>query len=215
MQCWDDGVSNDERLTELLRKYNAKATFNIIPGLHGKSRIFTSVYGNTFKSYRLALDEMKDIYKGFKVAGHSMTHPKLAELDAQTLEREIVDCKDFIQNFFGQQECGFAYPYGNYNDAVKQALANAGYRYARTVKNINGALPLDDPMELPSHCHFLNPDFWKKYEEVRAIDGIFYFWGHSYEMMDDPKMWDEFESKLDRIKSDSKAQWIDIIDLFV
>ena len=26
-QCWDDGVATDIRLTEILRKYNAKATF--------------------------------------------------------------------------------------------------------------------------------------------------------------------------------------------
>lgn len=31
-QCWDDGVSTDVRLIELLRKYNAKATFNLPPG---------------------------------------------------------------------------------------------------------------------------------------------------------------------------------------
>lgn len=32
VQCWDDGVYTDLRLTELLRKYNAKATFNLNPG---------------------------------------------------------------------------------------------------------------------------------------------------------------------------------------
>ena len=32
VQCWDDGVINDVRLTNLLRKYGAKATFNLNPG---------------------------------------------------------------------------------------------------------------------------------------------------------------------------------------
>ena len=32
-QCWDDGVATDIRLIEILRKYNAKATFNLCPGL--------------------------------------------------------------------------------------------------------------------------------------------------------------------------------------
>ena len=27
VQCWDDGVVTDIRLIEILRKYNAKATF--------------------------------------------------------------------------------------------------------------------------------------------------------------------------------------------
>ena len=32
-QCWDDGVATDIRLIEILRKYNAKATFNLCPGI--------------------------------------------------------------------------------------------------------------------------------------------------------------------------------------
>ena len=31
-QCWDDGRATDIRLIEILRKYNAKATFNLVPG---------------------------------------------------------------------------------------------------------------------------------------------------------------------------------------
>ena len=35
-QCWDDGVATDIPLTEILRKYNARATFNLCPGRIGK-----------------------------------------------------------------------------------------------------------------------------------------------------------------------------------
>ena len=34
VQCWDDGVTTDLRLAEILRKHNAKATFNLNAGLH-------------------------------------------------------------------------------------------------------------------------------------------------------------------------------------
>ena len=37
--CWDDGVLNDIRLADIFRKYNAKATFNLNPGLMGEKRI--------------------------------------------------------------------------------------------------------------------------------------------------------------------------------
>ena len=37
MQCWDDGVVNDEPLAALLRKYQAKATFNINPGINKRN----------------------------------------------------------------------------------------------------------------------------------------------------------------------------------
>ena len=38
IQCWDDGVVNDIRLIELLRRYKAKATFNLNPGFHSALR---------------------------------------------------------------------------------------------------------------------------------------------------------------------------------
>ena len=39
VQCWDDGVTTDLRLIELLYKYNAKATFNLCPGVLEEERV--------------------------------------------------------------------------------------------------------------------------------------------------------------------------------
>ena len=217
MQCWDDGVANDAPLVDMLRKYHAKATFNINPGVNGQHdrlEVFEELFRGQFAVYHLSLDEMKDLYRGFKIAGHSMTHPHLIQLTAADLQSELGDCMEFIRDYFGQDEVGFAYPFGDYNAEVKQALRNVGYRYARTVLKSDGILRLDDPMELHPHCHFMSSDFWTKYEKVREQNGIFYFWGHSYEMMDDKALWDEFESKLARINEDPNAEWIDVIDLF-
>ncbi len=33
IQCWDDGIADDVRLTGILRRYSAKATFSLNPGL--------------------------------------------------------------------------------------------------------------------------------------------------------------------------------------
>ncbi len=216
MQCWDDGVLNDAKLVDLCRKYKAKATFNINPGINKKSERVQGrwIFKDKFRVDRLSLDEMKDVYKGFKIAGHTMTHPHPTQISAEQLKPELVDCKSFIKDFFGQGVCGFAYPFGEYNDEVKKAVKDAGYLYARTTKNIDGKLPMDDPMALHSHCHFMNEAFWRKFEEVRKLDGVFYFWGHSYEMMDDPALWDEFEAKLAKISTDSQVEWVDIVDLF-
>jgi peptidoglycan/xylan/chitin deacetylase (PgdA/CDA1 family) len=215
MQCWDDGVINDAPLAELLRKYGAKATFNINPGLNDRSTRKLGCWEHKgFAVGRLSLDEMKDVYRGQTVGGHTMTHPHLPRIDPERRRAELVDCKAFIREFFGQERCGFAYPFGTYDDASKQAVRDAGYLYARTTRNVDGALPLSDPMALHSHCHFLNEAFWTKYEAVRQTDGIFYFWGHSYELKDDRALWDAFEAKLARIAADKQAEWIHIADLF-
>ena len=46
-QCWDDGVCNDIRVTDILRKYNAKATFNLNPGLNCMTRMPISSWQST------------------------------------------------------------------------------------------------------------------------------------------------------------------------
>jgi len=192
IQCWDDATHNDARLCDLLRKYDAKATFNINPGLNKQDhRLDCGINQIGFHVYKLSLDEMKDVYAGFKIGGHTMTHPHLTQLDSQALKCELVDCKEFILDFFGQEICGFAYPYGDYNLAVEAEVKNAGYLYARTIKNTDALLDLSNPMELHPHCHFLSPDFWSKYKAVKKLDGTFYFWGHSYEMADDESLWDK------------------------
>ena len=38
-QCRDDGVATDIRLIEILRKYNAKATFNLCPGIMAEETV--------------------------------------------------------------------------------------------------------------------------------------------------------------------------------
>ena len=38
VQCWDDGVTADVRLTDILRRHDAKATFNLNAGLHEARR---------------------------------------------------------------------------------------------------------------------------------------------------------------------------------
>ncbi len=215
MQCWDDGVANDVPLISLLKKYNAKATFNLNSGLHKqKERTRGWLYQERFRVDRLALDEMQDVYSEFKVAGHSRAHSWLTRLSPPELKTDLVECKAFIRDFFGQEQCGMAYPFGDYNFTVEQAVQDAGYLYARTVDDSDTELALANPMALHPHCHFMSQDFWNKYENVREADGIFYFWGHSYEMMDDEQLWAEFEEKLARISADSQAQWIDVIDLF-
>ena len=66
--CWDDGVVNDIRLIEILRKYNAKATFNLNPGTH-KGYRETSCWVTPdqpgfhgFFNGKVGLYELKDIY---------------------------------------------------------------------------------------------------------------------------------------------------------
>ncbi|MDD5705446.1 MAG: polysaccharide deacetylase family protein [Kiritimatiellae bacterium] len=202
LQCWDDGVASDARLVEILREYNAKATFNLCASLHTPERT----------PGRLGLREMKTVYDGFTIANHSLTHPSLAEIPIEAARRDIREGRDRLQQIFGQPILGFAYPNGSYNEPVMAAVREAGHIYARTVVNVEQPFPPEDAMAFHPSCHFLAPDFWARYERAER-NGVFYFWGHSYEMRSEA-MWQAFRELIQRISSDSRARWGNLTELF-
>jgi len=214
MQCWDDGDVDDILLIEILKKHGAKATFNINPGVLGGDRRLGHTFKGEYPVYKLTLDEMPQVYDGFCIGGHTMTHPALDVIDASRAFSELVDCKKYIEQHFNQAECGMAYPGGAYNDAVKKLVRQAGYLYSRTTKNVN-KLNVEDPMALHTNCHFLAPNFWDVFEAVKAVDGDFYFWGHTFELMGDDARWKKLDSMIGRLTDDSSTEWIDVKDMFL
>lgn len=211
VQCWDDGVTADVRLVEILRRHGAKATFNLNAGGHEKKRKSSWVYKDT-EVCKLGWDEMRDLYDGFMIANHSLTHPRLEQIPVEDARRNIREGRDRLQQFFGQPVSGFAYPFGTYNATVETLVAEAGHVYARTTGMAERPFPPANPMAFHPCCHFLAPDFRERYEKARP-GGVFYFWGHSYEMINEA-MWTAFEEDIRFISLDPAAQWGHVADLF-
>ncbi len=211
VQCWDDGVTTDIRLTEVLRRYGAKASFNLCFGLHEKHRAFRWRHRDS-DVFRLGRDELRGVYDGFTVANHSMTHPRLDLLPEDEARREIVEGREALQQHFGQRVAGFAYPFGAHSDTLMRLVREAGHTYARTIESDDYRFPPDDAMLFHPCCHFLAPDLLQRYESAREW-GVFYFWGHSYEMVAD-SMWDEFERVIETISADQGSRWGDLEALF-
>jgi len=211
VQCWDDGVTTDARLVDVLRRHGAQATFNLNAGLHEAERRLSWVYRGS-EVWRLGWNEMKAVYDGFTIANHSLTHPHLDQLPPGAARDEISRGRERLQQFFGQSVVGFVYPFGTYNDAVVAAVREAGHVYGRTTDPIERSFPPADPMTLHPSCHFLAPDFWQRHEQARS-QGVFHFWGHSYEMTTEA-MWAAFEDTLARLGADPQASWCTVAELF-
>jgi len=227
-QSWDDGVTDDVRLIELLRKHNAKATFNLISaGYEAERRNTHWRYQDGKEVFMLAHGELVDLYRGFEIASHTVTHPHLAQLPPEKVSWELAESRQQLEDLFQRPVRGFAYPYGSYNDAVKAELRRQGYVYARTAvpgpeyatpenptpENVPSVFPPADPMEFGTTTHHLNPRFWGEFNYTKATGGVFHFWGHSYEFMNDT-LWNEFEEKLARLSADPDVRWMTNLDLF-
>lgn len=212
-QCWDDGVVNDIIVAEICRKYQAKATFNINPGLRDRTKRKCGWSFQGFDVYGLALNEMPSVYEGFQVASHTMTHPHPSQISPEQFRREAVDARKWIEDLRQCEARGFAWPFGEYNQTCIGILREEGFVYGRTCANTDRVLPCGEPLVAATSMHWLNPDFALRLEKARE-SGVFYFWGHSYEMKDDPRLWARYEEMVRAVSSDPEALWVDVLDLF-
>ncbi|MGE9289596.1 MAG: polysaccharide deacetylase family protein [Puniceicoccales bacterium] len=215
VQCWDDGVNDDIRLIEILRKHGAKASFNLNPATHGDQRQggYNERWGKTIE--RLAQSELQSVYEGFTIANHSMSHPRPLEIPLEDWRHEVIDSRKILQDWFQSPIHGFVYPFGGHDPATANVVREAGHVYARTTKNTTPCFPPADPMMFHADCHFHEPEFWSRYEAAKTSDcGVFYFWGHSYEINTEEK-WQAFDDKIARITNDPDVVWADLPDLFL
>jgi len=212
LQCWDDGVVNDLRLTELLRRQGVKATFCLTPGLYQEERSFGWISEGR-EIWRLGIHELQAVYHGFEICSHSMTHPYLPDLTGSQLDWEIKASRDLLENLFSRPIRGFCYPFNAYNDSVLAAVRSAGYLWARGGQEGEAVYPPVDPLAFHPSCHFLDPEFWRKYGRAKEREDVFFFWGHSYELNSE-SLWDDFEQRIETIRSDGAVEWSFVNDLF-
>ncbi|MBC2603218.1 polysaccharide deacetylase family protein [Puniceicoccus vermicola] len=215
VQCWDDGVNDDIRLIEILRRHGAKASFNLNPATHQESRCGGMSERWKKRIERLSRGELNSVYEGFTIANHSMSHPRATGIPLEQWREEVVDARKMLQDWFQQPIRGFVYPYGNYDEATSEVVREAGHVYARTTQNATPCMPPADPMQFHPNCKFDHSSFWEIYERAKSSGGgVFYFWGHSFEMCREEE-WADFDAKIARISADPEAEWAELPELFL
>ena len=78
---YDDGREEDRKLISIFRKYGLKATFNLNSGLADTDL------------RRIRKNEWPELYAGFEIAAHTVTHPTISRCPLSFVAEEIL--KDF------------------------------------------------------------------------------------------------------------------------
>ncbi|MFA5022534.1 MAG: polysaccharide deacetylase family protein [Patescibacteria group bacterium] len=125
---WDDGGRDNLKLLDLLNKYGLKGTFYI----QGQEA-----------SDNAGRHDLLEIVKTQEVGGHTLNHPKLTKISLQEAKQEIISGKGTLESLLGQKVEMFAYPYGMFNEEIKNIVFAAGFLGARTVKKFDFNLPKD------------------------------------------------------------------------
>ena len=182
---YDDGVEQDIRLIEIMKKNGLKGTFNINGGLYAPEG---TVYKKGTIHRRMTKMQCQELYKesGMEVAVHGYTHPFLEQLPVNICTQEVLKDRETLEKDFDCIVRGMAYPFGTYNDQVVETLKQCGIVYSRTVASTENFTIPTDWLRMPATCHHNNPrlmELAKSFVEnsYDRAPALFYVWGHSYE----------------------------------
>ncbi len=213
---FDDGITQDARMIEIMKKYNVYCcTFNINTGLFGANWTWVgpAQFNNPNLSHlRFTREQLESgIYDGFDIACHTATHPSLKNLTERNVAREITTDEKNIIDIFGVKPIGMAWPGGDteFNDGnIVTILGKTDIRYARcTTPTYNFKLPEYFMRWYPTcsfsdgQCLSLTDRFIKA---ECTEDMLLYIWGHSYEL-DGYNSWVKFETLIKTISEAAAA----------
>ncbi len=67
------------------------------------------------------------------IGSHTVTHPKLATLNAEKITYELSQSKIILEKHLGKEVEHFCYPFGSRNDLVLEKVGEVGYKTAMLV----------------------------------------------------------------------------------
>jgi peptidoglycan/xylan/chitin deacetylase (PgdA/CDA1 family) len=119
---FDDGYVDHAPVARVLHELEIRATFFLITGLKQlKGRPLLT-------SHPELIREMSEM--GHEIGSHTLSHPNLLNTTDNQLEEELRESKSYLQALLGHEILGLAYPYGKFDERVKNAAARH-YKYAR------------------------------------------------------------------------------------
>ena len=198
---YDDGRIADKQLVDIFNRYGLRATFH----LNGQLLYSENKPQNPIWRTSIFPDEVKELFCGHEIAAHTATHPMIDRTPLEMTAQEIIEDRKILEQLVQIPVRGLSYPFGVYNNQIKDLLPALGIDYSRIVGDSESFnLPTDWFTWKPT-CHH-NHKLLELGEKFKAIKNslhlhLMYVWGHSYEFACDNN-WDLIEDFAKQISSE-------------
>jgi peptidoglycan/xylan/chitin deacetylase (PgdA/CDA1 family)/glycosyltransferase involved in cell wall biosynthesis len=108
----------------ILRKYGFSATVFVVTGRLGGTNTWDETEGSSTLRLMTAEEIVYWAGQGIEFGAHSRTHAHLTELPTAELTAEVAGSKRDLGALLGSPVISFAYPYGEYNETVREMARN-------------------------------------------------------------------------------------------
>lgn len=130
---FDDGFRNVlEHALEPLAAHQFTATQFLVANFIGRWNQWEIREGEVHEPLMDEAQVRDWIGAGHRIGSHSLSHPYLTRLSRRDAREEIVMSKKKLEDTFGVPIDDFCYPYGNWNETVRDLVIEAGYHTACT-----------------------------------------------------------------------------------
>ena len=200
---FDDGLEQDKKVLELMKKYGLRGTFNLNSGMFGLQGEVKGIGTFSFQdceagvrhhwpfSYvphnRIPENEIRDVYADMEIATHGYRHEPLGKVKEDLMYNSINRDKENLEHLTGKKILGHAYASGSTSPAVERHLKAKGYLYARAVFPSGSFEFPENPLNFRPSSSVIMGNTMKLVKDFLAAkaedrDLLLYLWGHSYEM---------------------------------
>ncbi len=132
---FDDGFCDVfENALPLLQQNRSPAIVFLVSELVGKTNEWQQKVGDVAERIMDEAQVRDWLTAGQRIGSHTRTHPRLTQLTPSAAREEIFASKKSLEDRFGVAIEHFCYPYGDWNDAVRELVREAGYKTACTTQ---------------------------------------------------------------------------------
>ena len=131
---FDDGFLDTYRLAwPVLERHRMTATVFLVSDLVGQSSEWARAEASG-PQLLMGSDHVRRMQaRGIDFGSHGRTHARLADLDDEALNDELARSRDDLANLLGREVTTLSYPFGRFDDRVREAAVRAGYTAAVSV----------------------------------------------------------------------------------
>ncbi|HEY3864131.1 MAG TPA: polysaccharide deacetylase family protein [Verrucomicrobiae bacterium] len=132
---FDDGFRNVfQNALAPLAQFHWRALQFLVPNCIGQRNEWDLREGEVPEALMDAAEVRDWLGAGHAIGSHSLSHARLTRLTLRDAREEIFASKKKLEDTFGVPVEHFCYPYGDWNEAVRELVIEAGYRTACTTE---------------------------------------------------------------------------------